>query len=322
MKELGWNVKVVVPSSQKSWIGKAFLIAEVTKGWYYYPKDPDGHGEWSEASRPLKEGEIAEWILLDGTPATCANISINNLYPNQLDLVLSGPNMGRNTSTAFSMSSGTIGAALSASLTGLRSIAISYGIVEHPSPPVYLPHAHDLGLKIISKLWSDWGVDQGGSRVASRISETSTAKEGDREVDLYTINVPLIPQLQEPGSVEVLHTTTWRNQYGRLFKALKPAADTPSGAAAPPEGPDAAPPKSTQPTTTVPPSTTSSSDSDPLRFKFAPDMSNLIPKSSNEIPEGTDAWAIHNGYASVTALRASFAEPSEVGSTSGRKMKL
>jgi 5'/3'-nucleotidase SurE len=45
------------------------------------------------------------WILLDGTPATCSNIALHNLYPGQIDLVISGPNLGRNTSSAFALSS-------------------------------------------------------------------------------------------------------------------------------------------------------------------------------------------------------------------------
>lgn len=70
----------------------------------------DGEGEISEISRPLKEGEIAEWILLDGvcflyrlsvehsaftlccllqTPATCANIGLHNLYHEDIDLLVS-----------------------------------------------------------------------------------------------------------------------------------------------------------------------------------------------------------------------------------------
>ena len=71
----GWDVKVVLPSSQKSWIGtlspypkiqvcncspwigKAFHVKEITKGNYFYPKD-DGNGELTSNSRPLKNGEL------------------------------------------------------------------------------------------------------------------------------------------------------------------------------------------------------------------------------------------------------------------------
>jgi tubulin--tyrosine ligase len=31
-RQLGWNVSVVVPSSQKSWVGKSFLITQTATG--------------------------------------------------------------------------------------------------------------------------------------------------------------------------------------------------------------------------------------------------------------------------------------------------
>lgn len=75
-------------------------------------------GEKCDAPRPLEDGEVGEWILLEGvcvypyravsvtysyfwgvkqTPATCTNIGLHNLYPDEIDLVVSGPNFGTNT---------------------------------------------------------------------------------------------------------------------------------------------------------------------------------------------------------------------------------
>ncbi|KIJ36122.1 hypothetical protein M422DRAFT_34387, partial [Sphaerobolus stellatus SS14] len=48
----------------------------------------DGHGDTSEVSRSLREGEVAEWILLDGTPSICANVALRNLYPDEIDLMV------------------------------------------------------------------------------------------------------------------------------------------------------------------------------------------------------------------------------------------
>ena len=70
--------------------GKAYQIKDIIPGRFYYPRDPgkaynayncgvansvitqDGLlGETSDSPRPLKEGEIGEWILLDGvSPST------------------------------------------------------------------------------------------------------------------------------------------------------------------------------------------------------------------------------------------------------------
>jgi tubulin--tyrosine ligase len=117
MTHLNWDVRVVVPASQRSWVGKSYLIAEKVTGAYYYPRGEDGtEGETRELPRPIGEGEM-EWVLLDGTPgeyppfgslserafgrlisarslvetATCSSIALHNLFPaNSFDLVISG----------------------------------------------------------------------------------------------------------------------------------------------------------------------------------------------------------------------------------------
>ncbi|KAF5314055.1 hypothetical protein D9611_006835 [Ephemerocybe angulata] len=282
---LGWDVKVVLPSAQKSWIGKAYHIKEVTKGRYFYPKE-DGTGESSNKSRPLQLGELAEWILLDGTPATCANVALHNLYPGQIDLVISGPNLGRNTSSAFALSSGTIGAAMSSSLSKVRAIALSYGIVVHPSPQAYTEPAHHLGGRIIKQLWHNWGQDDCGLR--------------NGEVDLYSVNIPLVEDLLSEEGLKIYWTSMWRNSYGRLFKQISPG----DKAVVNPAGPDAPAGAREE----ARPSTEDDGDSD-LLFKWGPEMKGLISPAESSLPIGSDGWAIHKGGASVTALRASFGEP-------------
>ncbi|THV04928.1 cytoplasm protein, partial [Dendrothele bispora CBS 962.96] len=292
-QQLGWNVKVVIPSSQKSWIGilgKAYQIQEITKGRYYYPTEPDGLGETSPVSRSLRENEVAEWVLLDSTPATCSNIGLFNLYPGQIDLVISGPNLGRNSSSAFALSSGTLGAAMSSSLSKVRSIALSYGTVHHPTPSTYFEPAHLLGSKIIKYLWDNWGADDGG------------LKNG--EIDLYSVNIPLIEGLLSEESLKIYWTTMWRSSYGRLFKPLPTSG--PVSSKVNPGGPDAS---STAPSETVkiPPGDSSTED---LFFKWSPDVTGLVQPSPASLPAtGSDSWALYRGGVSVTPLRASFAEP-------------
>ncbi|TFK77077.1 sure-like protein [Pluteus cervinus] len=282
---LGWDVKVVLPSSQKSWIGKAYHIKEVATGVYYYPKSDGSQGETSPRPRPLKEDELAEWILLDGTPATCANVALHNLYPGQIDLVISGPNYGRNTSSAFALSSGTIGAALSSSLSGVRSIAVSYGTVLRPTPPTLFEPAHLLSLKILKDLWENWG----------------NSGFPPHEVDLYNVNIPLIEQLLSPEGLKVCWTKMWRNKYGSLFKAVSDNTDQRGVLAA---SPDSAPQDAT--------SLSDAESNEPrhsLRFRFAPDIAGLISPNPATLPVGSDGWALSKGWASVTPLKASFGEP-------------
>ncbi|KAG2061862.1 sure-like protein [Suillus hirtellus] len=293
---LRWDVKVVVPSSQKSWIGKAFHIQEITRGRYYYPKEPDGMGEVSSASRPLSEGEVAEWVLLDGTPATCTNIALHNLYPGTIDLVISGLNLGRNSSAALAMSSGTIGAAMSSALSQIRSVAISYGTVLHTIPNELFGPANILSGQIIQYLWNNWGKDVGGIR--------------NGEIDMYNVNVPMIMELLNPEGIDVHWTHMWRNSYGRLFKAiLTPGA---TSTTRDPGGDVEGDVSRDEPATLV--------------FKFSPDFQPLITPSLGSLPVGSDGWAIAKGYASITPLRACFAhvdhDPAAIGPESLRVLKL
>ncbi|KAK2461897.1 hypothetical protein APHAL10511_006360 [Amanita phalloides] len=300
-RNLGWSVKVVLPNAQKSWIGKAHHIHQTTKGWYFYPRD-DGQGEIVVQSRPLKDGELAEWILLDGTPATCANIALHNLYPGQIDLVISGPNVGRNTSAAFALSSGTIGAALSSSFN-IRSIALSYGIVKYPTPTEYLEPANVLSCNIIQRLWDNWGKDDGSIR--------------DGEVDLYSVNIPLVEGLLSDSGLKIRWTSLWRNGYGPLYKHIS-GAGTLDQKQFMTAGPDALVIDGSSP----PARGSRSSEVGDLLFTFSPDLSEILSPTLSIPPVGSDAWAIHHGWVSVTPLRACFAEPSIKANDEIWKIKL
>jgi len=282
-RDLGWDVKVVLPSTQKSWIGKAYQINDIIKGRYYYPKGMDGQGETSPSPRSLKEGEIGEWILLDATPASCSSIALHNLFPGEIDLVISGPNYGRNTSSAFSLSSGTIGAALASSLSGVRSIALSYGNMIKNHPTTFHDPAFKLSSKIINYLLSNWGPHE--NKV------------------LYSINIPMIRNLLYEDGVKIYWTSVWRSNYGRLFKEVPGLADNNiSGKVE----------RSTLETTdaTIPREGGESSqcvaEEEKLLFEFKPDLSGLLGNTG--APEGSDGWALDMGAVSVTPYLTSFAE--------------
>jgi tubulin--tyrosine ligase len=252
-------------------------------------------------------------------------VALHNLYHGAIDLLvrvpslfifktlilpcqISGPNLGRNTSglskemcfsfriltsantiAAFALSSGTVGAALSSSLSQIRSIAVSYGTVVHPTPSAFREPAHRLAAGIVNHLWSNWGKDEAGLR--------------NGEVDLYNLNIPMIEQLLTDEGLTIVWTTMWRNSYGRLFKVVLPDAKS----SVSPAGPDLAtadPVDETQCGIEVP-----SEDVSPLVFRFAPDMRGLINPLSTSVPVGSDGWAMLKGYVSITPLRASFAEP-------------
>ncbi|PPR06888.1 hypothetical protein CVT24_011578 [Panaeolus cyanescens] len=252
----------------------------------------------------------AEWILLDGTPATCANVALHNLYAGEIDLVvcelryqaptwvatpLASPTVTTRSrsnltfyvfSAAFAISSGTIGAAMSSSLSKKRAIALSYGTMIHPTPQAFFEPAHNLACRIMKHLWENWGEDECGLR------------EG--EVDLYSVNIPLIQDILSEDGLKICWTHMWRNSYGRLFKNV---ASSKVNRTVNPSGPDAIADSKTEA------SAPDSEESAELLFKWSPDMLGLINPSADALPIGSDGWALHQGWVSVTPLRASFGEP-------------
>lgn len=131
-------------------------------------------------------------------------------------------------------------------------------------------------------LWHNWGEDQHGLR--------------NNEVDLYSINIPLIESILSPEGLKVCWTTIWRNSYSRLFKSVSVDDQERSDA--------------TQAVALPPTSDPTPISTEGLLFKWAPEMKDLITPSFSSLPIGSDGWAIHQGYVSVTPLCASFGEPS------------
>jgi tubulin--tyrosine ligase len=246
-------------------------------------------------------------LVLLQTPTTCANIGLFNLeslLPSEkkvepFDLVISGPNFGRNTGTSFSLSSGTVGAALSASLSGVKAISLSYGhfqvLTEEmkaaeakykgskaegsprdsrtPPPSAdseLVDFAHKLSCRIISKLYSEW-------------------EDG---VGVYSINVPLTFILKE----EVIYwSSVWGNGYTQLFKTVEQQD----------KGNDEKriylPPSAPKPV---------------QQLHFKPNVNSLL--SPDSATEGSDTWAITKGYVSVSRLLGRFAEATPTKAPQGR----
>lgn len=93
----------------------------------------------------------------------------------------------------------------------------------------------------------------------------------------------------------------WRNSYGRLFKNVGRNEGTAStDRSVTPSWPDAV---------TDDQAGAADNEIGDLLFKWAPEMKGLITPSLSSLPVGSDGWALHQGWVSVTPLRASFGEP-------------
>lgn len=271
------KLKVIIPDSQKSWIGKAYIIKDKLSVSRYDPSTGERSNDFSN--------DKFTWTLVSGTPASCANLGLFNLFPHQIDLVIAGPNFGRNTSSAFSLSSGTVGAAMDAALSNHRAIALSYGVFQRPISNSILEAANQIAITIIEKLWKSGFGDP----------------EDRNFPDLYSVNVPLVPAiLNEP---KVIWTTESVTRYARLFlPATDPFGSTPIK----PVEIDEASNHLKDSVESDPQPKPSKSKNGPLEFIFKPDISALIDPDAPQHLEGTDAWALNRGFCTVTPLNAAF----------------
>lgn len=131
---------------------------------------------------------------------------------------------GRNSSTAFALSSGTIGAALAACMSragpsapsGLSQIpclAISYGVVTRPVPARLFELAHDAAADVADRLWRDWGFEVDASGQKKRVA-------------LYTVNVPLTDAALEPKNRTTCWADFWQNDVRSALLILLPCTLT------------------------------------------------------------------------------------------------
>ncbi len=83
--------------------------------------------------RPLRAEQLRPDVYsVDGTPTDCVHLGIHGLIQEQPDLVVSGINRGSNIGDDITYS-GTVSAALEASLMGIPSFAMSYdSLLPHP----------------------------------------------------------------------------------------------------------------------------------------------------------------------------------------------
>jgi tubulin--tyrosine ligase len=216
---------------------------------------------------------------VDSTPASCVQIGLYHYFSARgpIDLVVSGPNYGRNSTAVFSLSSGTIGGAMEAAVCGAKAIALSYAFFDRNHDAAIIGEASELSAKLIQHLYENW----------------------DDKTHLYTVNVPLVENV---GAKKILWTNMLQNKWrsGSCFQVVDaPAEDSPvaeeakireheevSGEGAKEEG-------------------QSHMRYAHKHFKWAPSFKDVY-ESVEESEPGNDGWAVAQGFTSVTPLRANF----------------
>ncbi|KAJ5085874.1 hypothetical protein N7532_010645 [Penicillium argentinense] len=190
LQTAGHLVSVAIPAASRSWIGKAHLIEAALTANFVHKDSFRADGTWDEsyqapAGSSATGQDEAEWVVIEnGTPASCAQLGLYNLFTDRppIDLVISGPNHGRNASTIYNLSSGTVGGALEAVFCGKKGIAISFGSKD-PQTDAVIAAAARLAVKVVAHLWRNW----------------------DERVELYNINVPMREDVE---AQPVLYTRT------------------------------------------------------------------------------------------------------------------
>lgn len=273
LQAAGHTVSVVLPHTQRSWIGKAHMVGQTLTPSYFRPgtlhKD-DGVTQ----DYPFNDGE-EEWVLLDGTPASCTQIGAWHLFNDRgpIDVVVSGPNYGRNTTALFALSSGTLGAALEGACMGMKSIAISYAFDSRDHDPQVIAGAARVATKLVEKFVREWPDD----------------------VQVYTINIPVRPGVE---SEKIVYTHMLQNRWtsGSCFSVLENDA---SDADPQTEESKIRDGKPTDGETTKTPIKHSR-----VTYKWSPNFLD-VKNASAEAGDG-DGWHVLHGRITVTPIKANY----------------
>ena len=283
---------MAIPASSRSWIGKAHLRESILKANYVHPSQFRGDGTWEEADEQVLlddrdddksaaapdatpaenngHGTRRHWpwaVITNGTPASCVQLGLFSLFPDRpaVDLVVAGPNHGRNASSIYNLSSGTVGGALEAATCRKPGIALSFGSKDE-QPADVIAAAARLAVRVIRHLYRSW--DQGA--------------------EIYNLNVPMRLDVERRP---VLYTTALRNYWstGCLYAELANGDDDD-------DDDKHAPCTGNRPLEENGPAANAApaAKSKVRCFAFAPDLSNM-KKDLQAGVEGTDAHAVLNG---------------------------
>ncbi|KAJ5818446.1 hypothetical protein N7474_004037 [Penicillium riverlandense] len=278
LEAAGHQISVAIPAASRSWIGKAHLIEAALTASYVDRDAFRADGTWDEQHAPSSSTENQDWVVVrNGTPASCAQLGLYNLFTDRppIDLVISGPNHGRNASTIYNLSSGTVGGALEAVFCGKRGIAVSFGSKdEQPADIIYA--AARLAVRLVDHLVRNW----------------------DPRVELYNINIPMREDVE---SRPVCYTRTLPYYWSRGCLYAEAGGDSKMV-----NGTSSNGVSSKEQCNGVAVNGHAEAPGRKQRhFKWSADLSDM-KKSLQASEEGTDAHTVLNGSTSVTALRANF----------------
>jgi 5'-nucleotidase len=171
------DVTLVAPTSERSAIGHAITV----------------FNEISMRQCTAEHGRQA--YAINGTPADCVKMALNVIMKDAPpDIVISGINRGQNTGTSI-IYSGTVAAALEATMNGFKAIAVSLAVRAKQKTENGLAEVGTL--KEMARVPADYSV---AARFAARLARV-VVERGLPPGVLLNVNVPAVPEEELRGVV-------------------------------------------------------------------------------------------------------------------------
>ena len=178
------EIRVVIPREERSWVAKAITRFEPV---FVEKVERDGVEVW----------------LCSGYPADGVQLGLHGLFDDPPELVISGINLGFNHGVGYIMSSGTVGAAVEAWVSGVPSLAFSTGAMTEWDAWRTFARSPDAS--------PDWlRLSDPCAALAKRLIDSGLV----RLADVVSVNVPFDATTDTPVRV----TTIARVGYDRLFR--------------------------------------------------------------------------------------------------------
>lgn len=180
---------IIAMYRQISRLGDVHVIAPETV------QSASGHGITLDIpllTKRVRVQEVFEGISVNGRPADCVKVAVDQILPRKPDLVISGMNAGANVGINV-LYSGTIAAAIEAAFLGVPAIAVSVHLDNQIEQD--LDHCAQFGMMAIERILD---IGLGANQVAS-------------------VNVPALAAGQRPAGIKVARqcTAAWVDSYDR-----------------------------------------------------------------------------------------------------------
>lgn len=192
----GHRVSVAAPASEQSWIGRAMSRRNSVK---------------VEATSALSTWTEEAWAI-SGTPTDCVNIALSHLLKQRPDAVISGINIGYNTTLPLIYSSGTIAGALEGAAWGLPAIAAS----QQVDPSLFAEVSARQGM-LPDPLQGH--LDRAARHVASFL-EDLLADQPPAPLNVHNLNYPM-PLSEDAPTIQTIPA---RLELGGLYEETEPGS--------------------------------------------------------------------------------------------------